>query len=104
MEFGYTEPEAQFLYVVATHSGYFILRQYLNFTGALRGNVLRFARKILNNGHAAVSATTWDTARFTTFFLGLSTADREREPPQSPRSFVEYIRTRSYCSTSFLPS
>ena len=37
MEFGYTEPEAQFLYVVATHSGYFILRQYLNFTGAHRG-------------------------------------------------------------------
>jgi hypothetical protein len=27
MEFGYTEPEAQFLYLVATHSGYFILRQ-----------------------------------------------------------------------------
>ena len=33
MEFGYTEPEAQFLYVVATHSGYFILRQYLELYG-----------------------------------------------------------------------
>ena len=37
MELGYTEPEARFLYVVATHSGYFILRQFLDFTGARRG-------------------------------------------------------------------
>ena len=34
MELGYTEPEARFLYIVATHSGYFILRQFLNFTSA----------------------------------------------------------------------
>lgn len=55
MEFGYTEPEAQFLYLVATHSGYFILRQYLCFTGARRGKRSSlFARKILNNGHASV--------------------------------------------------
>src|ERR1700737_4061164 len=55
MEFGYTEPEAQFLYVVATHSGYFTLRQYLSFTGAHRGKrSSQFARKILNNGHASV--------------------------------------------------
>ena len=55
MDFGYTEPEAKFLYVVATHSGYFILRQYLAFTGAHRGKRSSlFARKILNNGHASV--------------------------------------------------
>jgi hypothetical protein len=54
-ELGYTEPEGRFLYVVATHSGYFILRQFLNFTGVRRGkrsNV--FARKVLNNGHGSV--------------------------------------------------
>jgi hypothetical protein len=55
MEFGYTEPEAQYLYVVATHSGYFTLRQFLNFTGAHRGKrSTQFARKALENGHAAV--------------------------------------------------
>ena len=55
MEFGYTEPEAQFLYAVATHSGYFTLRQFLDFTGARRGKrSTQFARKTLNNGHAAV--------------------------------------------------
>jgi hypothetical protein len=31
---GYTEPEATFLYLVATHSGYFVARQFLGFTGA----------------------------------------------------------------------
>ena len=55
MDFGYTEAEARFLYIVATHSGYFTLRQYLRFTGAHRGKRSSvFARKLLNNGHAAV--------------------------------------------------
>lgn len=31
---GYTEAEAQFLYLVASHSGYFLGRQFLGFTGA----------------------------------------------------------------------
>jgi hypothetical protein len=31
---GYTEPEARFLYIVATHSGYFVARQFLAFTHA----------------------------------------------------------------------
>ena len=31
--FGYTEEEARFLYVVATHSGYFVARQFLAFAG-----------------------------------------------------------------------
>src|SRR5712664_2750235 len=31
---GYTEAEARFLYIVATHSGYFVARQFLAFTEA----------------------------------------------------------------------
>ena len=31
---GYTESEARFLYLVATHSGYFVARQFLGYTGA----------------------------------------------------------------------
>jgi hypothetical protein len=34
---GYTEIEARFLYIVATHSGYFVARQFLAFTGAHGG-------------------------------------------------------------------
>ena len=34
---GYTEAEARFLYIVATHSGYFVARQFLAFTDARWG-------------------------------------------------------------------
>jgi hypothetical protein len=50
---GYTEDEARFLYVVATHSGYFSTRQYLTFTGAKSGEKsMAFTQKLLGRGHA----------------------------------------------------
>lgn len=52
---GYTESEARFLYLVATHSGYFSARQYLVFTGAKSGEKnLSFTQKVLAKGHASV--------------------------------------------------
>jgi hypothetical protein len=51
--FGYTENEARFLYLVATHSGYFSTRQYLAFTGAKSGEKnMAFTQKVLGKGHA----------------------------------------------------
>src|SRR5690348_16616328 len=51
--FGYTEDEAPFLYLVATHSGYFSTRQYLQFTGAKSGEKsMAFTQKLLGRGHA----------------------------------------------------
>src|SRR5260370_35919940 len=51
--FGYTEDEARFLYIVATHSGYFSTRQYLTFTEAKRGDKsMAFTQKVLGQGHA----------------------------------------------------
>jgi len=51
--FGYTEGEARFLYLVATHSGYFSTRQYLTFTGAKSGEKsMAFTQKVLGKGHA----------------------------------------------------
>src|SRR5258707_86684 len=35
---GYTEDEPRFLYVVATHSGYFSMRQFLQFTETKSGD------------------------------------------------------------------
>jgi hypothetical protein len=35
--FGYTEVEARFLYLVATHSGYFTVKQFLDFASAKSG-------------------------------------------------------------------
>jgi hypothetical protein len=53
--FGYTEDEARFLYIAATHSGYFTVRQFLAYTQARRGNRSQnFTNKLLAQGHASM--------------------------------------------------
>ena len=50
---GYTTDEARFLYVAATHSGYFSIRQFLQFTGTKSGDKsMVFSQKLLRKGHA----------------------------------------------------
>ncbi len=50
---GYTDVEARFLYVVATHSGYFTMRQFNSFAGVSPGkNSMAFTWKLLKHGHA----------------------------------------------------
>jgi len=51
--FGYTEQEARFLYIVATHSGYFVARQFLAFTAAHWGKrTTAFWSKLHTKKHA----------------------------------------------------
>ncbi len=51
--FGYSPEEAHFLYLVATHSGYFVARQFLAFTGAHWGKrTTLFWTKLQTNKHA----------------------------------------------------
>ena len=53
--FGYTEDEARFLYLVATHSGYFLARQFLSFVGAKRGyRTHSLTQKLITQGHASM--------------------------------------------------
>jgi hypothetical protein len=50
---GYTEVEARFLYIVATHSGYFTARQFLAFSDAHWGKrTTTFWNKLKSNRHA----------------------------------------------------
>src|SRR2546429_9227797 len=50
---GYTEDEARFLYVVATHSGYFSRRTFLHFTGTKGGDKsMTFPQNLFAKGHA----------------------------------------------------
>jgi hypothetical protein len=57
--FGYTEPEARFLYIAATHSGYFTARQFLEFTKAKSGKrSARFVAKLIALGHASAQRYT----------------------------------------------
>ena len=52
--FGYTEVESRFLYLVATHSGYFTVRQFLGFAGAKSGKRnARLVEKLFGLGHAS---------------------------------------------------
>jgi hypothetical protein len=52
--FGYTEVEARFLYLAATHSGYFTVRQFLNFAGARSGKRnARLVEKLFGLGHVS---------------------------------------------------
>ncbi len=51
---GYTEVEARFLYLVATHSGYFTVRQFLDFARARSGKRnARLVEKLFGLGHAS---------------------------------------------------
>jgi hypothetical protein len=46
--FGYTEEEARFLYLVATHSGYFTCQQFLHFIQTKPGKrSVAFAQKVI---------------------------------------------------------
>jgi hypothetical protein len=51
--FGYTEVEARFLYLVATHSGYFTVPQFLSFARAKSGKrSAQLVEKLFRLGHA----------------------------------------------------
>lgn len=52
---GYSEQESCFLYLVATHSGYFVARQFLGFTGAHWGKrTTLFWTKLQGSQHAQI--------------------------------------------------
>jgi hypothetical protein len=56
--FGYTECEAAFLCLAALHSGYFLRRQFRQFTGTKNGGTIsQVIDKVLANSHA--KASTW---------------------------------------------
>lgn len=51
--FGYTESEARFLYIVATHSGYFTPKQFSEFSDNKSGRAIHsFTNRILSLKHA----------------------------------------------------
>jgi hypothetical protein len=50
---GYSKEEARFIYLVVVHSGYFMTRQFLSFSGGKRGNRgYTFEVKLESRGHA----------------------------------------------------
>jgi hypothetical protein len=92
---GYTSTEARFLYLVATHSGYFTLRQFLDFAGAHRGKrSTSFAQKVLRFGHASVRDYMRTGSIFHLFSRNLYSRIEKENTGHRRRHSFEYIRTR----------
>ena len=93
--FGYTEQEAQFLYLVATHSGYFTCQQFSQFIKTKPGKrSVAFARKVVENKHASYKEYLRHGRVFHLFSRNLYEAiGRENVCFRRVHS-TEYIRTR----------
>ena len=82
-EFGYTESEARFLYIVAVHSGYFTLGPFRAFTGTAYGKrPTSFAEKVLNRGHATIPDYMRRGLHLSSVFPHHLRTDRQGQPPQ----------------------
>jgi hypothetical protein len=93
--FGYTEEEARFLYLVATHSGYCTCQQFLQFVGTKPGKrSVDFARKMVEKKHASSMEYLRHGRVFHLFSRNLYEAiGRENVRFRRVHS-TEYIRTR----------
>jgi hypothetical protein len=92
---GYTETEARFLYLVATHSGYFTLRHFLTFSRAHRGKRSTcFAQKLLRHGHASIRDYMGTGSVFHLFSRNLYGRIEKENIRNRRRHSFEYIRTR----------
>ena len=85
--FGYTEDEARLLYIVATYSGYFVARQFLDVSSASIGaSGLRSFGASLSVTNTPASTAIQKAERSTISVRATSlSSDRERKPSQSPR-------------------
>jgi hypothetical protein len=92
---GYTEAEARFLYLVATHSGYFTLRQFNAFAGVCRGKrCMTFAQKLLKHGHANVRDYMGTGSVFHLFSRLIYGPIEKDNLRNRRRHSFDYIRTR----------
>lgn len=93
--FGYTEEEAQFLYIVATHSGYFTCQQFLQFIETKPGKrSVAFARKVVEKKHASAKEYLRNGRVFHLFSRNVYEAiGRENVRFRRVHS-TEYVRTR----------
>lgn len=92
---GYTESEARFLYVVATHSGYFVARQFLAFTcGHWGKRTTAFWGKLHSKKHARTEYFPMSGKVYHVFSRGLY-RQIDRENLRNRREHeLEYIQRR----------
>jgi hypothetical protein len=92
---GYTPDEARFLYVVAVHSGYFVPRQFLAFSGAKWGKRSNnFVAKLESRGHATWREYNRTGGVYHLFSRTLYRYISKENLRNRRRHSVEFIRTR----------
>jgi hypothetical protein len=92
---GYTETEARFLYIVATHSGYFTVSQYLAFAELTSGKrSYKFTNKLCANRHAKPRAYAHNTRVFHVFSRSIYAAIGKENIRNRRDHEFEFIRTR----------
>jgi hypothetical protein len=93
--FGYTDAEARFLYLVATHSGYFLARHFLAFAGARWGKRTDvFWHKLESNGHARRGSLSGRRAVYHVFGHTIYRALDREHLGNHRRHERQYIETR----------
>ena len=92
---GYTDTEASFLYLVATHSGYFTQRQYLKFTDQHHGCIMhRLTSRILKRGHARATSYANNTHVYNLYSRRIYGAIGKDNLRNRRRQSVQIIHTR----------
>lgn len=93
--FGDTEAEANFLYLVATQSGYFTCQQFVRFTGGKSGKrTISFVRKLLEKGHVSARPCLRNGKVYHLFARNLYEAIGKDNIRFRRKHSLEYIRTR----------
>jgi hypothetical protein len=93
--FGYTEDEARFLYLVATHSGYFTCQQFIRFIHGKPGKrSLSFVQKLLERGHASARPCLRNGKVYHLFARNLYKAIGKDNVRFRRKHSIEYVRTR----------
>lgn len=93
--FGYTESEAKFLYLVATHSGHFTCQQFVRFIAGKPGKrTLSFVRKVLEKGHATARPCLRNGKLYHLFARNLYEAINKGNVRFRRKHSPEYIRIR----------
>lgn len=92
---GYTRRESEFLFLVATHSGYFTTRQFQTFTKTESGSVCHsFIRRLLDRKHASYHAYRSGERVYHVFARKVyQSIDRENLRTRKKHE-MEYIKTR----------
>jgi hypothetical protein len=93
--FGYTEEEARFLYLVATHSGYFVARQFLAFADVQWGKrTTLFWNKLRSHKHARTNSLPRHRAVYHVFARKLYRQLGRENLRNRRRHELEYIQMR----------